>query len=72
MTQSITIALPADLKTALDMVTRREGVSADEVVGQALKEHLFLRQFHQLRERMTAKAAAQGVITDQDVFDQVS
>jgi hypothetical protein len=72
MTQSITVALPADLKTALDTVTRREGVSPDEVVGQALKEHLFLRQFRQLRERMTAKAASHGVITDQDVFDQVS
>lgn len=72
MTQSITIALPSDVKTALDAVTQREGVSADQVVGQAIKEHLFLRQFRSLRERMMAKAASQGVITDQDVFDRVS
>jgi predicted transcriptional regulator len=72
MTQSITVELPADLKTALDAVARREGVSSDEVVGQALKEHLFLRQFRHLRERLSAKAASQGVITDQDVFDRVS
>jgi predicted transcriptional regulator len=72
MTQSITVAIPADVKSALDTLARREGLSHDEVVGQALKEHLFLRQFRKLRERMSAKAASQGVITDQDVFDQVS
>lgn len=72
MTQLITIALPLDLKTALDEVTRREGVSTDDVVGQAIREHLFLRQFRRLRDRMTAKAAFQDVVTDQDVFDRVS
>jgi predicted transcriptional regulator len=72
MTQSITIELPAQLKTALDEVTHREGLSTDQVVGQAIKEHLFLRQFRRLRERMSAKAAGKGMLTDQDVFDQVS
>jgi predicted transcriptional regulator len=72
MTQSITVELPVQLKTALDEVTHREGLSTDEVVGQAIKQHLFLRQFHHLRERMSAKAASQGVATDQDVFDRVS
>ena len=72
MTQSITVALPSELTTALDDVTRREGVSRDDIVGQALKEHLFLRQLRRLRDRMAAKAAQAGVVTDQDVFDRVS
>jgi len=72
MTQSITVELPVDLKTALDSVTRREGVTQDAIVGQALKEHLFLRQLRGLRERLAAKAAQQGVFTDEDVFDRVS
>jgi hypothetical protein len=72
MTQSITIALPNEVKTALDDVSRREGVSADELVGQAIKEHLFLRQFRRLRERMMAKLPDKGALTDEDVFDQVS
>jgi predicted transcriptional regulator len=71
MTQSITVALPPDLKSALDDLARREGVSPDDVVRQAIKEHLFLRQFRRLRERMTAKAASQGMVTDQDVFVRV-
>jgi metal-responsive CopG/Arc/MetJ family transcriptional regulator len=72
MTQSITIELPVELNTELDNVTRREGVSTDDLVGQALKEHLFLRQLRSLRERLAAKATHQGVIADEDVFDRVS
>ncbi len=72
MTQTITIELPVELKTTLDNVTAREGVSRDDLVGQALREHLFLRQLRHLRDRLAAKAAKQGVITDEDVFDRVS
>jgi metal-responsive CopG/Arc/MetJ family transcriptional regulator len=72
MTQSITVTLPLELKAAIDDVSRREGITADEVVSQAIQQHLFLRQFRRLRERMSAKAASQGVVTDQDVFDRVS
>jgi len=72
MTQSITVALPADLKLALDDLSKREGVTADEVVGQAIKEHLFLRQFRQLRQRLASPAQGSDALTDQDVFDRVS
>lgn len=72
MTQTITIVLPVDVQLALDEVSRTDGVSRDEVVSRAVKQHLFLRHFRSLRERMSAKAASQGIITDQDVFDRVS
>ena len=72
MVQSITVTLPADIQQALDKFSRQEGVSPEEVVGRAVKQHLFLRQFRTLRQRMSAKAKNQGVVTDQDVFDRVS
>ena len=72
MTCSITVTLPVEVKDALDSVASQAGVPAEEVVGQAVKEHLFLRQFRLLRERMVAQAHEQGIITDQDVFDRVS
>jgi hypothetical protein len=31
----------------------------------------FFRRFRLLRERMIARAQAQGIYTDQDVFDRV-
>ena len=72
MSQTISITLADDVQIALDELSRSEGVSRDELVSQAVKQHLFLRRFRSLRERMSAKAAAQGIGTDQDVFDRVS
>jgi len=72
MTQMFTVTIPADIQLALDELSRSEGVSRDEVINRALKQHLFLRRFRSLRERMSAKAASQGTISDQDIFDQVS
>ena len=72
MARSITVTLPADVQAALDELSQKEGVSPDEVVQQAVKQHLFLRRFRSLRERLSEKAKRQGIVTDQDVFDRVS
>ena len=45
MTQTITVTLSADVKQAVDELSQKEGVPPDEVVGQAVKQHIFLRQF---------------------------
>ncbi len=71
-TMTLTLTLPTEVKLALDDVTRKEGISPDELVGEALKVYLFLRQFRLLRERMIPQAQAQGIYTDEDVFDRVS
>ncbi|MDA1049151.1 MAG: hypothetical protein O3C40_01550 [Planctomycetota bacterium] len=72
MAQPVSVTLPADVQQAVDELSRAEGVSADEVVCRAVKQHVFLRQFRSLRERLSAKAKSQGIVTDQDVFDRVS
>ena len=72
MAQPITITLPADVEQALDELSQTEGISRDEVVGRAVRQHVFLRQFRSLRERLAAKAKDQGIVTDQDVFDRIS
>jgi predicted transcriptional regulator len=72
MEQSLTITLPADVRQALDDFAREEGMLPEVVVEEAVKEHLFLRRFRLLQERMSENARKQGVLTDQDVFDRVS
>ncbi len=72
MVQSITVTLPADVKQAVEELSKKEGVSLDEIVSRAINQHIFLRQFRSLRERMAAKAKNQGIVTDQDVFDRIS
>ncbi len=70
MSRTINIDLPEETKAALDIVVREEGVTQDELIGKALKDYLFVRQFRTLRERMMEQASE--TYTDQDVFDQVS
>jgi hypothetical protein len=72
MQEQITVFVPSELKVALEQLTRSEGDSPDELVGEAIKQYLFVRRFRTLRDRMMPKAQAQGIVTDQDVFDRVS
>jgi metal-responsive CopG/Arc/MetJ family transcriptional regulator len=72
MQDTITITLPKEIRLALDNVRRKEGISLNELISEAVKEYLFFRRLRLLRERMIVKAQAQGIYTDQDVFDRVS
>jgi len=72
MRETITISVPHEIKAELDKVVREEGISRSDVVRESLRDYLFLRRFRQLRARMMAKAAARGIVTDQDVFDKIS
>ncbi len=72
MIQSIIVTLPSEVKQAVDDLSKKQGIPVDQVVGQAIKQHVFLQQFRSLRERLVAKAKDQGIVTDQDVFDRIS
>jgi predicted transcriptional regulator len=69
---TITVSLPDDIKGALDEAAREAGKSPSELICEALRDYLFIRKFRLLREHMTSKAQAQGIDTDQDVFERVS
>ena len=71
MRQTITISVPEQVKKELDKLTIEEGTSRSDIVRESLRNYLFFRQFRALRSRMMAKAQAQGIYTDQDVFKHV-
>ncbi len=68
MQETIVIRLPEGIRTALDDVTRQEGVEPIQVVNRAIEEYLFFRRLRLLQERMIAKAQAQGIKTEEEVF----
>jgi len=72
MRETITISVPEEIKAELDKVVRDEGISRSDVVLESLRDYLFMRRFRRLRAKMLAKAQAQGVFTDEDVFKRVS
>lgn len=72
MRETITISLPEDIKAEVDAFTQEHGLSRSDLVRQALREYLLIRRFRELRGRMVPHAQAQGIFTDEDVFERIS
>ena len=72
MRETVTISSPQAIRRELDKIAKEEGVSRSDVLRQSLEDFLFVRRFRQLRQRMMAAAQAQGIFTDEDVFNRVS
>jgi metal-responsive CopG/Arc/MetJ family transcriptional regulator len=72
MRSTITISVPEQMKSELEKLSREDGVSRSDIVRESLRDYLFIRRFRSMRKSMMSKASANGVYTDQDVFDRVS
>jgi predicted transcriptional regulator len=69
---TITVRLDDDLKLIFEEVCRRSRRTRSEVMREALKRHLAILRFQQLRRSVIPYAAARGFLTDEDVFNRVS
>lgn len=69
---TVTIRLDGKMERELDRLSRQLGRSRSEVVRDALRRQLSLLRFEQLRQGLLPVAEAQGLLTDEDVFRDVS
>lgn len=72
MSTTLTIRIDDDLERRLDRVADESGQTRSDVVREALRRHLGILQFEQLRRKAMPFAEAQGLLTDEDVFRDVS
>lgn len=72
MKTAITVRLDEALEERLAAVARNSGRSRSELVREALRRQLSLMHFEQLRERVMPFAEARGLLTDDDVFREIS
>jgi len=68
----LTIRLDDELEKLLDDYCRESGDSRSDVVRDALRRQLRLLRLRQFRREFMPYAAAQGYLTDEDVFRDVS
>jgi predicted transcriptional regulator len=71
-TSTLTIRLDDALGRALDQACARTGRTRSELARDALRRQLALLRFERLRKRTLPLAEAQGYLTDEDVFRDVS
>jgi len=72
MGDAVTIRLDPALKRQLARLAKQTGRSRSEIVRDALRRQLALVQFEAVRLRIMPFAEAQGYLTDEDVFRDVS
>lgn len=71
-TSALTIRLDPELERRLSQAAKRTGRTRSEFVRDALRRQLAVAQLEDLRRRIMPFAEAQGYLTDEDVFDDVS
>ena len=71
-TATLSIRLDKDLDRLLGKASRQVGRSRSDVARDALRRQLRLMQFAAVRRRIMPFAEARGLLTDEDVFAQVS
>jgi len=69
---TLTIRLDSKLEKALDRLARATGKTKSEIARDALKREVAVTRFRELRRKALPFAEAQGLVTDEDVFQVVS
>ncbi|OIN89492.1 MAG: hypothetical protein AUJ21_09670 [Anaerolineae bacterium CG1_02_58_13] len=72
MQATINLSLSNDVRIALDDLTRKEGVAAEDVINEAVRQYLFFRRLTLLRERLSLQAQKMGINSEDDVFRLIS
>ncbi len=68
---TLTLRVPEELDQALERQSAALGISKSDLAREALKRYLRVAEFRTLRTRLVARAQADGIDTDDDVFDRL-
>lgn len=71
-TSALTIRLDPELEHQLERAAERSGRTRSDFVRDALRRQIAVTELEELRRRIMPFAEAQGYLTDEDVFRDVS
>ena len=69
---TLTIRIDDKLDSQLRALAVRTGKKKSEFVREAIRRQIVITRFEELRRRLAPFAEAQGWLTDEDVFEEVS
>lgn len=72
MRSVLSVSLPEQMATELDVFARETGRNKSDIVKESLGEFLWENRFRRLKKRLAPQAKAAGYVTDEDVFKAVS
>lgn len=72
MRQTLTIRLPDDLRKELQKISQEESKPMSDLVRESLQRYISIYKFRRLRNKVLPFAESQGILTDEDVFNEIS
>ena len=69
---TLTIRLPKELKADLQRISENEDKPVSDIVRESLRRYIAVTKFRALRRRVLPFAEAQGLMTDEDIFEALS
>jgi len=72
MNKAITIRIPDELKSDLEEISLKENKPVSDLVRDSIKKYISIYKFRKLRNTVLPFAEASGILTDEDVFNNIS
>lgn len=72
MSDTITVRIPKDLKEKLESICKKEKIAMSDLIRKSISKNIALYQFRKLRNQVLPFAEAQGLLTDEDIFKEIS
>jgi len=72
MNKTITVRISEDIREKLEEVSRFENKPVSDLVRESLRKYLSIYRFRKLRNLTLPFAESQGILTDEDIFKEIS
>lgn len=72
MNQAITIRIPEEIRKELREISKIEQKPVSDLVRESLRKFIAIHRFRKLRNMTLPFAESQGILTDEDVFKEIS
>ena len=70
--ETLTIRLPDELKDHLQKLSEEQNKPVSDIVRESIRRYVAVERFRALRKRVLPFAEAQGFLTDEDIFKEIS
>jgi len=72
MNKTLTFRIPDELRKELRVISRAEGKPVSYLVRESLWRYIAIYRFRKLRNMVLPFAEAQGILTDEDFYKEIS
>lgn len=69
---TLTIRLPNEIRSDLQKLSQEQNKPVSDIVRESIRRYVAVEKFRALRKKTLPFAEAQGFLTDEDVFRDIS